>query len=60
MDWLPTEQERRACGFLLNGLIALALSLLIWRLTHNVLGWAVLFGPGVVCTFRGIYLALLG
>jgi hypothetical protein len=49
----------RAAGFFVNGLIALALSMLIWRLTGNVLGWAVLFGPGTALVIRGIVLLVL-
>lgn len=53
MPWL-SEQERRTVGFLINGLIALAFSLAVWRLTHNFYGWAVLFGPGAVLVIKGI------
>jgi hypothetical protein len=33
-------------GMLLNGLLALLLSVIMWRLTHNWWAWFVLFMPG--------------
>jgi hypothetical protein len=35
-------------------MIALALSLLIWKLTGSFLGWAVLFGPGAALVTMGL------
>ena len=39
---------------ILHGLLGLALSLLVWRLTHSWLGWAVLFAPGAGLVLWGI------
>ena len=35
--------------------MALALALLMWRLTHNVIGWLVFFLPGSALVLWGIY-----
>lgn len=43
----------RAQGCFVNEIIALAFSLLVWRLTHNFYGWAVLFGPGGALVIKG-------
>jgi hypothetical protein len=40
-------------GFIVNGLIASALSLVIWYGTHNIWGWAALFIPGFALIFAG-------
>jgi hypothetical protein len=40
-------------GLIVNGLIALILSLLIWRLTENLWAWLVLFIPGGCLVVRG-------
>ena len=40
---------------LVNGLCALIASLLIWKITGNYLGWLVLFIPGSVLVFLGIW-----
>jgi hypothetical protein len=42
-----------ALGYVVNGLIALALSLAIWHTTHSYLGWAVLFVPGAALVLWG-------
>jgi hypothetical protein len=46
--------DTKALGYIINGLIALALSLAIWRMTHSFLGWAVLFAPGAIFVFLGL------
>ena len=43
----------RAEGCFLNGLLALSLSLLVWRLTGNFYAWGVLFGPGAALVIKG-------
>lgn len=48
--------EITAAGGVINGLIALALSLAIWHITHSFLGWVVLFLPGAALVLRGAYL----
>ncbi|HEV8503738.1 MAG TPA: hypothetical protein VGR63_19355 [Casimicrobiaceae bacterium] len=48
----------RASVFIANGLIALALALLLWRLTHNFAGWLALFAPGSALVLRGVYLIM--
>ncbi len=41
-------------GELLNGLLALFLSILVWRVTHVVWAWALLFAPGSVLVLMGL------
>lgn len=48
----------KGAGALVNGIEALCLSLVLWRLTHSALGWAVLFTPGALLILRGLYLVL--
>ena len=43
---------------LANGLCALIASLLIWKLTHNIWGWGVLFVPGSVFVVVGLWKVL--
>jgi hypothetical protein len=45
-------------GPILNGLLALALSLIVWELTGSFPGWAALATPGAALVFRGWALAL--
>jgi hypothetical protein len=52
------DPHEAAIGYFVNGLIALALSLVIWRLTHNFLGWAVLFLPGSALVIWGLVTSL--
>jgi hypothetical protein len=40
---------------LLLGIFILILALIVWRATGNFLGWAVLYIPGAIYTFRGLY-----
>jgi hypothetical protein len=44
---------RGAIGLIINGLVAVSLALLVWRLTGSVLGWGVLFIPGSVLVSIG-------
>lgn len=48
--------EIPVAGNIVNGMIALALALAIWHITHSFLGWAVLFIPGAALVLRGAYL----
>jgi hypothetical protein len=48
----------KGAGALVNGIEALCLSLVLWRLTHSALGWAVLFMPGALLVLWGFYLVL--
>jgi hypothetical protein len=48
-----------AVGLIVNGLIALALSLAMWEITHSLLGWLVLFLPGSALVLWGCGVALL-
>ena len=50
----------RGANTIFNGLVALALSLIIWRLTGIWWAWAILFGPGAALVFYGWYLILMG
>jgi hypothetical protein len=50
----------KGAGALFNGIVALVLSIILWRLTHSTLGWAVLFAPGAVLVLWGFYLVLVG
>lgn len=45
---------RRAVGFLVHGIFALLLSLIMWKLTDSMLGWAVLFLPGAALVIWGL------
>jgi hypothetical protein len=40
-------------GYVVNGMIALPLSLAIWHITHSFLGWLVLFLPGSALVLWG-------
>lgn len=40
------------------GIFILVLSLLMWRMTHVFIAWAIFFLPGAGFTFHGIYLRL--
>ena len=42
----------RKCG---EGVFALALSLLLWRLTGSFVGWLVMFAPATAVTVYGLY-----
>jgi hypothetical protein len=46
----------KGASTLFNGIVALGLSLVVWRLEHSVLGWAVLFMPGALLVLWGLYL----
>jgi hypothetical protein len=39
---------------LFNGIAGLGLAILMWRLTHNKLAWAALFGPASICVVWGL------
>jgi hypothetical protein len=41
-----------------NGIVALALSIILWRLTGSFEGWLVLSLPGSALVFYGWYLIL--
>jgi hypothetical protein len=43
---------------MINGLIALALSLAMWEITHSFWGWLALFVPGSALIFIGWYVIL--
>jgi hypothetical protein len=49
---------QRAEESLVNGILALALSLVLWRLTGSFLGWLVLAAPGSALVIWGWVLAL--
>jgi hypothetical protein len=44
--------------YIVNGLIALVFSLIVWKLTHSFLGWLALFVPGVTLVILGWMLIL--
>jgi hypothetical protein len=44
-----------AVGLIVNGLIALALSLALWEITHSMLGWLALFVPGATLVLYGCW-----
>jgi hypothetical protein len=48
----------RAWALVVNGTLALALSLVLWRLTGSFLGWLVLAAPGSALVIWGWVLAL--
>lgn len=41
-------------GDLLLGIFITFLSILLWKLTHNILGWSFLFGFGAYYIIQGI------
>jgi hypothetical protein len=43
---------------LFQGIFILFLALLLWRATHSLIGWAVLFLPGAIYTLWGLYLVI--
>lgn len=43
---------------IINGLMGLCLSLIMWKLTESFLGWIVLFIPGALLVLVGWYVAL--
>jgi hypothetical protein len=43
----------RAEGYIVNGIIALAFSLGVWKMTGSLWGWAVLAAPGAVLVVAG-------
>jgi hypothetical protein len=45
---------QRAEGFIVNGIVALAFSLAVWRLTDNFVGWLILFAPGAGMVIAGL------
>jgi hypothetical protein len=51
-------EKGKATGLIFNGLIALALSLLLWRLTENIWAWLALFLPGTFLILLGWYTLL--
>jgi hypothetical protein len=49
----------RSARLIVQGLMALALALLMWRLTHSLWGWLVFFLPGSALVLYGIYRGLV-
>jgi hypothetical protein len=58
MPFEPPSLDAPGVGTILNGIVALALSLLAWELTENFYGWAALFIPGAALIFWGWIIAL--
>lgn len=52
-DGLAWLQSASSAGAIINGLIALALSLALWEVTHSFVGWLALFVPGAALVFVG-------
>jgi len=50
--------SHKAAGLIVNGLIALAFSLVMWYATESFLGWLALFLPGMALVIYGWYVAL--
>jgi membrane-bound ClpP family serine protease len=50
--------ESKSVNCIFNGIVALSLSLIMWRYTGNLWGWLALFLPGAVLIFYGWYLSL--
>jgi hypothetical protein len=48
----------KPAGYLFNGILALMLSIIMWRLTGSWAGWFVLSLPGAAFVLYGWYLAL--
>ena len=49
---------QRAEGLIINGISALLLSLLIWKMTENFTGWLALALPGAIMVIAGLVVAL--
>lgn len=45
----------KGASALFNGVLGSGLSLVVWRLTHSELAWAVLFAPAALLTMWGLY-----
>jgi hypothetical protein len=58
MQFEPPSLNDPGVGSILNGIVALILSLIVWRLTGNFLGWIALFLPGAILIFWGWVIAL--
>lgn len=52
--------DSKSANTLFNGLVALCLSLIIWKFTGSWWGWFVLFVPGSCLIVYGWYLTLKG
>lgn len=52
--------EGRYINFVINGIIALTLSLVIWKLTQNWWAWFVLAAPGGALTIYGTVMIFMG
>jgi hypothetical protein len=52
----PAPPLPKSVQTIFNGLVALALALIVWRVTHSFLGWLVLFLPGAGLVFWGLFL----
>jgi hypothetical protein len=48
----------RAAGYIVNGLIALALALVLWKLTGSFVSWLALFLPGAALVIWGFIVML--
>ena len=49
-----------SAGAILNGIFALILALVVWRMTHSFIGWAALFAPGAGLVLWGLVRVLRG
>jgi O-antigen ligase len=58
MPFEPPSLNDPGVGPILNGIVALTLSLIVWRLTGSFAGWIALFIPGAILIFWGWMVAL--
>jgi membrane-bound ClpP family serine protease len=58
MPFKPPSINDPGVGPILNGLVAVILSLIVWRFTGSSLGWIALFAPGAILIFWGWIVAL--
>ena len=55
---MPFDVHRPGVSAIAQGLLGVILSLIMWRLTGIFWAWAVLFLPGSILIFYGLYLGM--
>ena len=58
LRWLARFMPATVVVAIVNGIFALGLALLMWRITHSFLGWLALFVPGSILVLWGCRLLL--
>jgi hypothetical protein len=55
---VPPTMSDRAVNYILEGILALILSVIMWKLTGSFLGWVVFSVPGSALVLYGWYLII--